>query len=381
MPLPPRLPGIDRLPAAVPRKDPPVPDAATPPALRALPRVPTGVPGLDAVFGGGLLAGDAYLVVGAPGTGKTTLGNQLAFAHAATGGTAVVATLLTEGHERMLAHLAGFGFADAAPIGLRLHYLGFHAVLDEGGAAGVVAALWEAVRERGATLLVLDGAGAALAGFDAGHFVHSLQVRAAMARCTTVLLADPATAAAAAGHADGVIELANEPAGSRDARWLRLAKLRGSRSLDGRHRFAIGDAGVTVFPRLEAAVADLEPAFADKNERVSVGVPGLDAMLGGGLPAASSTLLLGTPGAGKTLLGLHFLAEGARRGEPGLIAAFNETGPALAATAERAGVDLRPHLASGLVRVLWRPPLERSPDEWAWQLLAAVDAQGARRLV
>ena len=59
----------------------PEPRGAPPP----LSRVPTGVPGLDAVLGGGFLAGDAYLVVGQPGTGKTTLGNQLAFAHAAAG--------------------------------------------------------------------------------------------------------------------------------------------------------------------------------------------------------------------------------------------------------------------------------------------------------
>jgi circadian clock protein KaiC len=81
------------------------------------------------------------------------------------------------------------------------------------------------------------------------------------------------------------------------------------------------------------------------------------------------------------LLGLHFLAEGARQGEPGLIATFHETAPVLASTAHRAGIDLAPHLDSGLVQVMWRPPLEFSPDEWAWQLLAAVDNHRPRRLV
>ena len=80
-------------------------------------------------------------MVGAPGTGKTTLGNQLAFAHAAAGGTVVVATLLTETHDRLLAHLAGFGFANALPIGIRLHYLGFLAALESGGADAVLAGL------------------------------------------------------------------------------------------------------------------------------------------------------------------------------------------------------------------------------------------------
>jgi circadian clock protein KaiC len=78
---------------------------------------------------------------------------------------------------------------------------------------------------------------------------------------------------------------------------------------------------------------------------------------------------------------LSYLAEGARQGEPGLIATFHETVPALASTAHRAGIDLAPHLESGLVQVMWRPPLEFAPDEWAWQLLAAVDHHRPRRLV
>ena len=114
---------------------------------------------------------------------------------------------------------------------------------------------------------------------------------------------------------------------------------------------------------------------------VAFGVPGLDAMLAGGLARGTATQILGTPGAGKTLLGLHFLAEGARRGEPGLMASFQETAPALAATAHRAGMELGPYLASGVVQVLWRAPLELSPDAWAWQLLAAVEEQQPRRLV
>ncbi|MDP9362627.1 MAG: Circadian clock protein KaiC, partial [Chloroflexota bacterium] len=106
-----------------------------------------------------------------------------------------------------------------------------------------------------------------------------------------------------------------------------------------------------------------------------------DAMLGGGLQDCSSTLVLGTPGSGKTVLGLHFLAEGARRGEPGLVASFHETEPALVATAGRTGQELGRHVDAGLVRTLWRSPLELSPDAWAWELLSLVDAHRPRRLV
>lgn len=76
----------------------------------------------------------------------------------------------------------------------------------------------------------------------------------------------------------------------------------------------------------------------------------------------SNTLVLGIPGVGKTLLGLTFLAEGARREERGLIAAFHETETDLALTSAGISLDLARHFDSGLVRVLWNPPLELSAD-------------------
>lgn len=353
--------------------------------LPGLSRLPTHVPGLDAVLGGGLLEGDAYLVAGEPGTGKTTLGNHLAFAHAGAGGTAVVATLQTESHDRLLAHLRGLGFADPAVVGGRLRYVSLLDPRQEGGLDGVLESLRGVLRQLEPSLLVVDGLGGASRpgepDVDQGGFVHQLRSQAALRRCTTALLAGDREAEAIAPHVDGILRLSNELAGSRDVRWLRVAKLRGSRSLGGRHRFTIDDGGVAVSPRLEATRTELVPDWHDPTERAPLGVAGLDAMLDGGLSIGSSTQVLGTPGAGKTMLGLHFLVEGARRGERGLMAGFQETAPALASTAGRAGMDVAAHLASGELRVLWRSPLELSPDAWAWELLAAVEEHRPRRLV
>lgn len=76
-------------------------------------------------------------------------------------------------------------------------------------------------------------------------------------------------------------------------------------------------------------------------------------------------MVLGTPGSGKTVLGLHFIAEGVRRGEPALIAGFHETGPAPAATTAGVGLEVGCPVAAGLNRILWHSPLERSPDAGA----------------
>ena len=360
-------------------------DPDQPPAAPPLRRLPTRVPGLDPILGGGFLTGDTYLVTGAPGTGKTTLGSQLAFTHAAGGGRVLVATLLTESHDRMLGHLQGFGFFDRTIVGDRIDYISLLGPIHEGDLDGTLHLLVETLRDDQADLLVIDGVGMAqmfaASTIDYLRFVHGLNTRAAAFGCTTVLLAGHRAEATLATHVDGVIELDNRSTGARDARWLRVTKLRGSASLSGQHRFAIGAEGITVYPRLEAVHAELMPRWHDSAHRLALGIPGLDAMLGGGLLNSSSTLVLGPPGAGKTVLGLHFLAEGARRGEPGLFAGFHETPPALAATADQVGMALGPHLASGLVRTLWRPPLELAPDAWAWQLLAAIEEHRPRRLV
>jgi circadian clock protein KaiC len=317
------------------------------------------------------------LVAGPPGTGKTTLGNQLAYAHAAGGGSAVFATLLAESHDTMLANLRGFRFFDPALAGNRVRHLSLLDALEAEGLDGVLGAARRVVREAGATLLVVDGTavidGAPASALDLRRFAQRLQTLAPLLACTTVLLTshDPGELSPLAAQVDGVVVLASERSHSRRVRTLEVLKLRGARHAEGLHEVAITEDGVTVYPRLEALAGGDRPAQGP-DLGLGTGVSGLDAMLGGGLMPLSSTLVLGTPGAGKTLLGLSFLAEGASRGERVLVAGFHETAADLARTAAGIGLDLGRHVEDGRLRVLWDPPLEVSVDAWAWRLLAAI---------
>lgn len=350
-------------------------------------RLETGIPGFDAVLGGGLPTGRTYLVAGLPGTGKTTLGNQLAFHHAATGGRAIVATLLTETHDLLLANLAGFEFFDPTLVGERVGYLNLFDALEQEGLEGVIAAIRRVTREFKATLLVVDGATvvqeAAASPLALRRFAQQLQAQAAVLGTSTLLLTGQGREELdiLGAHVDGVVMLANERSGSRHLRRVEVLKLRGGPHVTGAHSFAIDKGGLTVYPRLESVAGWRRPPQApSKDPPLGTGVTELDVMLGGGLLPRSSTLVMGTPGAGKTLLGLTFLLEGARRGERGLLAGFHEMAADLAATAASIGLDLQDAIEAGLIQMLWDPPLELSVDAWAWRLLEAVAEHRPRRV-
>jgi circadian clock protein KaiC len=178
---------------------------------------------------------------------------------------------------------------------------------------------------------------------------------------------------------DGILELEYGAIGSRRVRELTVTKLRGSGFSEGRHTYVIGSHGVRVYPRFEATFGRTALA-REATGRAAFGIPALDAMLSGGVAHGSSTLALGSSGAGKTLLGLHFLAAGADAGERGLHFGFYEDPAAVTHTADRLGLRFGERLREGALRLEWRPAAEASLDPLGHDLVAAVSESGAKRL-
>jgi circadian clock protein KaiC len=350
-----------------------------------LDRLLTGITGFDDITGGGLPTRRACLITGSPGTGKTTFGNQVAFAHAARGGHVIVATLLTESHSVLLNNLQSFSFFDPGLVGERVHYMSVMTPLLEGGLDGTLSALRHEIRKVNATLLIVDGTAVSddlvLSDFDMRRFAQRLEGQLSILGCTTVLLTSTNDEKSHPlwAHVNGVILLRNALAGARHARLLEMVKMRGVRHASGTHEFSITEDGISVFPRLES-MAGYHRQSERAEHGLGTGIPVLDSMMGGGLMPLSTTLVMGTPGAGKTILGLHFLIEGADHGERGLIVTFHETADDLCNTARGIGLKLQSHIESGLIRVLWNPPLELSADDWAWQVLDAMKEHQPRRL-
>src|SRR5689334_18036117 len=156
-------------------------------------RVESGIPRLDYILKGGFLLGGAYTLLGPPGSGKTILGNQFCFNHVArTDGRCVYISLLVESHAKMLRHLSSLKFFDEATIPERLYYISGYSSLREGGTSALLDLVRQTLREREATLLVVDGM-ESIRQFTEGEqqvkeFVHELQSFTALLRCTTLLM-------------------------------------------------------------------------------------------------------------------------------------------------------------------------------------------------
>jgi circadian clock protein KaiC len=350
-----------------------------------LERVPTGVPGLDTILRGGFLKGGVYIIEGVPGTGKTILANQICFSHIAGGGRALFVTLLAESHTRMLQHLRPMSFFDEAAIPSTLYYVSALRALEVDGLGGLVDLLHREIRTHKATLVVLDGLLAAEQSAaterEFKKFIGEIQAHVTAQECTALLLTNgsPRPVRPEETMVDGLIALSDQLYGARAERDLQVRKFRGSGSLRGRHSFRITPDGVVVYPRFEALYA--APSRPDEPDqgRIGTGVDQLDAMFKGGLPAASTTTLIGPSGAGKTTLGLHFLSQ-CSEAEPGLLFGFFETPARLRMKAEALDIEFGPLVDRGVVEIMWQAPTEHILDALAHRLLEAAQRRNVRRL-
>lgn len=351
-----------------------------------LKRTPTGIDGVDQILRGGLMKAGVYLVRGAPGAGKTVLANQICFHHAANGAKVGYVTLLAESTGRMLDHMAEFSFFRADAVPANISYISAFGALKADGLPGVTALLACEMRSRKVDLLVLDGlmsvVDSARSVQELKLFVSELQACSAFMNCTVLLL----QSSSAEGHAtpeltmvDGVFRLRHEVAGSRVERSFQVVKFRGSASIEGLHAMRINADGIAVFPRLEAS-RTAEVKHLVEGPALSAGVAGFEGLSqAGGYPRASVTAVAGPSGAGKTLLGLHFVGQATPQ-EPALVLGFYESPAALVKIAANFGLNLESLRQQKLLDFVWQPCGLYGLDELADRLLRAIERTQCKRL-
>jgi circadian clock protein KaiC len=354
-------------------------------------RRPTGVPGLDRILEGGLLVSGVYIVQGPPGAGKTILANQVCFHHATTGGMALYVTLLAESHSRMFTHLRRMAFFDERAIPDRVYYIGGYSTLESKGLDALVTLIRRAIQKHKATLLVIDGLvsaqEAAPTDREFKKFLHEMQTLTELVGCTVILLTNAERASGFFPEhtmVDGVLHLTDELSELRPLRHIRVLKLRGSAPVRGLHSLSITDRGVEVRPRIETLFpgGPIAENRVAEGAKLAFGLKELDDMLRGGVRKGSITMLLGSSGSGKTLLGTQFLSEGVKRGQPGLYFGFYERPEAILAKCRRVGLGgLQEGIDRGLAHFVWHPPVEGVIDEVGESLFRSVHKIGAQRLV
>jgi len=346
-------------------------------------RLSSGSQRLDDVLGGGLPANAINLIIGAPGSGKTILCEQYVFHNATPEHPAIYLSTVSEPFDKIIRYGQELSFFEPKALGSRVIYEDLGADLRDGGLGAALARIDGLLKERRPGIVVIDSF-KALSAFassdgDLRRFLHDLAGKLTAIAASSFWVGEysPENAVDAAEFAvaDAIIALIARRSNERERRVMRVLKLRGSGFLSGDHGYRISKDGINVFPRLADRIDDSEYRLG--TERHATGVAALDELLGDGYWPGSATLVAGPSGVGKTLMGLHFIFNGAQAGQPGLIASLQENRTQLERVVRGFGWTLE---APG-VHLLAHSPVDIYIDEWAHELLAAIESHGCRRVL
>ena len=349
-------------------------------------RLATGVPGLDTVLGGGLPEFSFNLIAGPPGCGKTTLAHQMMFALATPERPALYFTVLGEPPLKMLRYQQQFAFFDTDAINKSVRFINLTDDTLTGDLDAVLQRIVSEVQRAGPGLVFVDSfRSVVMSSLAVGqpttslqHFVQMLGIQMTSWQATTFLIGEyfvETDANPVFTVADGLIWLRQSVERNSMVRKLEIMKMRGQPTQPGLHTFRITEDGLTVFALAPRPASEDRALPATERPRLSLGVPGLDTMLGGGLPAGYSLLVAGPSGSGKTILATAFLEEGARLGETGIIASF-EQNPNRGRS--RILADL---IAAGKIALIDRDSLDLSIDEILLTMITEIRRLGASRVV
>ena len=353
-------------------------------------RLSTGVPGLDAVLGGGIPEFSFNLLAGGPGAGKTTFAQQILFANATRERPGLYFTVLGEPTLKMIRYQRQFRFFEPRRVGTDIHLVNLSAEATAGDLDAVLARIIAEIDRLRPGVVVVDsfrtlgprGRSEDASAFAAlERFVQRLSLHLTTWETTSFLIseyADDEERHPVFTVADGIIWLSQVADRNSVVRKLQVLKVRGQAFMPGLHTFRITDGGVQVFPRIPEQQGQRRAAAP---VRLGTGVPGLDEMLGGGIPAGHAVMIAGPTGTGKTTFATQFVVQGARDGDASVIAVFEEYPEAYLARAASVGADLERLVRDGKARVIYLRPLDLSVDETLAGILEAVEAVGARRVV
>jgi len=348
--------------------------------------LPSGVPGLDTVLGGGLPEYSFNLIAGGPGAGKTTLAQQIVFSGATVEAPALYFTVLGEPPLKMLRHAQQYGFFDRDKVNGAVRFVNLSSEALNQDLDSVMKRILAEVESVHPSIVVVDSfrtvARASTSEAQLQEFVQRLALHLTGWQATTFLVGEYEAEESSSNPiftiADGIFWLTQSIERNACVRRMQVTKMRACATMPGLHTFLISSEGIRIFPRILPRAGQRAPR--ERATRASTGIEGLDGMMRGGIPAGESALFVGPSGSGKSLFARHFIAAGAEAGECGIIAVFEEHPGEYLARAEAFGPKLAKFIEQGTVEVIYLRSLDLTVDETLAAVRGAVERTDARRL-
>ena len=348
-------------------------------------KIKTGCAGLDEVLFGGIPTNTISVIMGSPGTGKTILAEQIAFSNATADAPALYLTTMSEPLEKFIVHGQHYSFFDQEKIGESVFYEDLGLMLREQGIAKLPEIVTDLITARRARYVFIDSFKALnelVEQPQRRNLIFDLATVLSTYDCTSFLIGEYAEATMTElpefAIADVVIHLLKLSTNVREERFLRVEKLRASKSTPGLHAFVITADGIDLYPRL--LTPPVTPTYTARPERVNTGIKGLDEMIAEGFWRGSTTMVAGPPGSGKTMMALAFLAAGASKGERGIYLGFQENPIQLTRIMRNMQMPADELINDGF-EIMYQSPVEMQLDGIATRLFARIRSGKVKRVV
>ncbi len=330
-----------------------------------LEKIKTGVRNLDAILNGGLPKGSTTVFGGMPGSGKTILSQQIAFAYASPETPVILFQTLSEPTAKTLSFASQFSFFDQKKVGESLHFIDLGDIMRSKGIEQGVKLLVEHLKRIKPAMVVIDSFKAfedlAKSPEELRKFSYEVAIQLLAWQCTSLLLGEfgkkDMDTSPLFSIVDGIVVISHRQDSGEQQRFLQVLKMRGTPHSRDEHSISISDIGIDVYaPRVTIQRIPKADEDESSSSRLKTGIKALDQLIEEGIPRGSSCLISGISGTGKSLLCFEFLYRGAKQfNEKGVLVLFEETKERILAAALKMGWDFAQEIERGMIEVIYIP--------------------------